>query len=644
MTKTVKEDNDRKLRIALIQMSMQENVEKNISKAVESIKKAAKNGAKIIALPELFNTVYFPQKENVELFKKYAETIPGKTTDVLSKLAKTFKVVILAPIYEVTKDSHYFNTAVIIDENGKILDTYRKVHIPHDSSFYEKDYFEEGNTGFKVIKTTYGNIAPLICFDQWFPEAARKVALKGADIIFYPTAIGWDEDSTEEDDWKDSWITIQRSHAIANNVHVASINRVGKEDKLDFWGNSFVCDPFGKVLAKSKSDKDEIIFADIDLSDNERLRHSWGFFAKRRPETYSLLTDDKIRDTNKESPVFRGYNFPAEWIEHSAVLLSWPHDTISFPKLAATEETYVKIIKALQGDKDNERVHLLVTGPQMRKKVLELFGNANIDMSRIKLFEHDYDDVWFRDYGPTFVVNTKEKKIGMVKWTYNAYGGKYEELLKDDNVPAFLNKFMNIPYFDSGIVMEGGSVENNGKGTIITTEQCLLNKNRNPGMTRIEIEKKLKDYLNVSNIIWLKNGLKGDDTDGHVDNLARFANEKTILCTYEDDTKDVNYSSLKKNYELLCKAKDQNGKRFDVIKLPAPKFFKGKERLSASYANFYIANETVLVPQFGLDTDKIALDIISKQFGNRKVVGIDCRALITGGGTLHCITQQIPKV
>ena len=641
MEKTAKEYDDGKLRIALIQMSMQEDVKKNVSKAVDSIKKASKGGAKIVALPELFNTLYFPQKENSEKLKGYAETIPGRTTDVLMKLAKTLKVVILAPIYEVTKDNHHFNTVVVISEEGKILDTYRKMHIPHDPLFYEKDYFEEGNTGFKVIKTKYGNIASLICFDQWFPEAARKVALKGADMIFYPTAIGWVKDSEEEDDWKDSWITIQRSHAIANNVHVASINRCGTEGKLDFWGSSFVCDPFGKILSKSKSDEEEIIYADIDLKDNERLRHSWGFFAKRRPETYSLLTDDKIRDTEKDTPASKGYHFPAEWKGHSAVLLSWPHDKISFPRLSEAEKTYVNIIKALQG---NEDVLLLVTDPKMRKKVLDILRKNSIDISHIKLFEHDYDDVWFRDYGPTFVVNDKDRGLGMVKWTYNAYGNKYEELLKDDKVPAFLNKFMNLPYFDSGIVMEGGAIETNGKGVILTTKQCLLNKNRNDGMSKEEIEQKLKDSLNISNIIWLEDGLAGDDTDGHIDNLARFTDENTILCAFEEDKKDVNHIALKRNHDLLCKAKDHNGRNFNVIKLPTPKFFNGKERLSASYANFYIANKVVLVPQFNLQTDRIALDIISKQFKDRKTIGIDCRALILGGGTLHCISQQIPKI
>lgn len=642
MEKNIKNKKIRRyLRIALIQMSMQKDVGENISKAVKLIEKAAKKGAKIIALPELFNTIYFPQEENSDRYKKYAETIPGKTTNIISTIAKKFKIVILAPIYEVTNDSHYFNTVAVIDENGKILDTYRKMHIPHDPLFYEKDYFEEGDTGFKVIKTKYGRIAPLICFDQWFPEAARKVALKGADIIFYPTAIGWINGSKEKDDWKDSWITIQRSHAIANNVHVASINRVGVEGKLNFWGASFVSDPFGKVLAKSSFDKEEIIFADIDLSDNERLRYSWGFFAKRRPKTYSLLTDETIVDTEKESSVSKGYYFPAEWEKHRAVLLSWPHDTKSFPKLNKTEEAYVNIIRSLQG---NEEVYLLVNSPQMRKKVIDYLNKSKISLFGIKLFVHDYDDVWFRDYGPTFIINKKEKKTAMVKWEFNAYGGKYKELLKDDTVPAFLNKFMNLPYFNSGIVMEGGAIETNGKGTLLTTKQCLLNKNRNNGMIIEEIEKKLKEFLNVSNIIWLEEGLKGDDTDGHIDNLARFVNENTILCTYEDDKKDINYAALKKNYEILCRAKDVNEMAFNVVKLPTPKFSNGKERLSASYANFYISNKSVLVPKFNLDSDKKALRIISRYFKDRKIIGIDCSDIIIGGGAIHCITQQIPEV
>ncbi len=640
MEKNITTDSGKKVRIALIQFSMTSDKNKNINKALDLVTRAAKKGSQIICLPELFSTLYFPQEEQSDA-RKYAELIPGNTTITFSRLAKKLRIVIIVPLYEATKDGRYYNSVVVIDENGKILDTYRKIHIPHDPLFYEKNYFQEGDAGFKIIRTTYATIAPLICFDQWFPEAARIAALNGADIIFYPTAIGWITNQKTKDDWHDAWLTIQRSHAIANNVFVASVNRVGTEKKLDFWGTSFVCDPFGKLLAQGSSHNEEIIIADLTLENTERLRNEWGFFAKRRPQEYSLIHDQSFLDVQKKTPLQFGYSYPAEWEKHKAVLLAWPYDKLSFPHLQRVEEEYVRIINTLQ---KSEEIFLFVTGSLMKERAMSLLRKNNVDVSSIRFFEMKYGDVWFRDYGPTFIVQKQKKKLAMVKWNFNAYGCKYDELLVDNTVPLFLNKFMNLPYFNSGIFMEGGAIEINGKGTLLTTEQCLLNKNRNPELNKQNVEHILKQFLNVSHVVWLKHGLVGDDTDGHVDNLARFVNPSTILCSFEDDKKDVNYASLKENYDILCTSKDQDGKPFTVIKIPVPKLFVGKHRVSASYANFYIANKTVLVPQFTLSTDKKALDMISRYFPARNVVGIDCSFLIRGGGTLHCITQQIPHV
>lgn len=634
-----------KVRIALIQMSMSVDPRKNVRKAASMIASAAKKGAKIICLPELFNTLYFPQKEGGDA-RKYAELIPGPATDAMSRLAKDLKVVIIVPLYEVTKEHNYFNTAVIIDENGNILDTYRKIHIPHDPLFYERNYFQEGDQGFKVIHTTYADIAPLICFDQWFPEAARTIALRGADIIFYPTAIGWIKGYHEKDDWHDAWETIQRSHSIANGIYVASVNRVGVEGKLDFWGASFVSDPFGKILSKASDKKEEIVIADIDLAENERIRQGWGFFIKRRPDAYGLLEDKSKKAAivpQKKSPAALGYYMPAEWHPHQAIFLAWPHDKITFPKLANVEKAYINILKAM-AQTNSEDINLLVTGPKMRKKVESLIMQNKINQEKVHIYEHDYADVWFRDYGPTFVINPKEKKIAMVKWTFNSWGNKYKELLKDDDIPQFLNKFFNLPYFDSGIVMEGGSLEVNGKGTLLTTTKCLLNKNRNPNLSQKEIESVLKSHLNIKNIVWLHDGILGDDTDAHIDNLARFVNESTIVCAFEEDAIDPNYKNLKENYDILTRAKDQDGKPFKIVKLPVPKLKSGKRILPASYCNFYIANNTVLVPQFGLTADAYALGILRKLFPKKKCIGILCNDVVFGSGTLHCISQQMPKV
>ncbi len=281
-----------KLIIASIQSRASELPKENLQNTLQKVEEAAKKGAKIICLQELYRTAYFPQYEKKD-FSHLAETVPGESTDAFSKLAKENDAVIIVPIFEKDKNKFY-NSAVVINADGKLLETYRKIHVPYDPFFYEKNYFEAGNNGYKVYNTKYGKFSVLICYDQWFPEAARTCALKGADIIFYPTAIGRIKNyDTSGENWQDSWETIQRAHSIANGVHIAAVNRVGTEDHLEFFGSSFVCDSFGKIIKKASSDKEEILIADIDLSMNKRIQESWGFLRNRRPETYSRLTDKK---------------------------------------------------------------------------------------------------------------------------------------------------------------------------------------------------------------------------------------------------------------------------------------------------------------------------------------------------------------
>lgn len=276
--------------VGLVQMKMSKSMDANLKNALKKVELAAKKGAKIICLPELYHTLYFPQAEyaNKNLF---AESVAGKSAQAFSKLAKKYGVVIVVPLYEKTKSGKFYNTAVVIDFDGKMLKPYRKNHIPQDPLFYEKNYFEEGDGGYHVYKTKYGDFSVLICFDQWYPEAARICALHGAQIIFYPTAIGWipSEQPVPSGDWLDSWVTIQRSHAIANAVCVAAVNRTGKEGKCEFWGSSFVTDAFGKILKRASVKKEEIVIMKLDLKKNEQIQEGWGFFRNRRPDTYSLL-------------------------------------------------------------------------------------------------------------------------------------------------------------------------------------------------------------------------------------------------------------------------------------------------------------------------------------------------------------------
>ncbi|MBI3266872.1 MAG: carbon-nitrogen hydrolase [Chlamydiae bacterium] len=280
--------------LGLIQTQAGNNTKKNLDHTLQKIEVAARKGAQIICLQELFCSLYFPQTEDVDFFQ-LAETIPGPTTQKLSKLARQKKIVIIASLFEKRSAGLYHNTAVVIDADGAILGIYRKMHIPDDPCFYEKFYFTPGDTGFKVFDTRFGRVGVLVCWDQWFPEAARLTALKGAQILFYPTAIGaHDKDRAFAQTQHQAWETIQRSHAIANGVYVASVNRLGRENDLTFWGGSFVSDPFGKMLAKGSSNKEEILIVPCNLKKIEETRHGWPFLRDRRIDAYHPLTERYI--------------------------------------------------------------------------------------------------------------------------------------------------------------------------------------------------------------------------------------------------------------------------------------------------------------------------------------------------------------
>lgn len=341
-----------------------------------------------------------------------------------------------------------------------------------------------------------------------------------------------------------------------------------------------------------------------------------------------------------KTPRELGYRMPAEWARHDAIWLSWPHDPTTFTSgVEKVEETYLQIIKIIHRE---EYVNLFVKNHDIQKKTSELFKARNIDLCRIRFFHFNYADVWFRDYGPIFLLNGGGE-LAMVHWKFNSWGQKYEELLKDGEIPNTINSKLHLRYFEPGIVLEGGSIDVNGEGTLLTTRQCLLNKNRNPGLDKEKIERYLQDYLGVCHIIWLGNGIVGDDTDGHIDDLARFVNPTTVVCAYEEDERDENCEALRSNYKILCQSTDQNGKKLEVVKLPMPGNMEyDGERLPASYTNFYIGNRTVLVPTFRSEKDRTALAILQKEFPERKVVGVDCSDLIFGFGAIHCISQQQP--
>jgi agmatine deiminase len=636
-----------KVTIGLIQMSVERDRKSMLEKALAKVKEAAAAGADIICLPELYRTLYFPRHIGTDAFPS-AETVPGESTLFFSMLAKEHEVVIIVPLYEKAPDGKYYNSAVVINADGTISTPYHKIHIPQDPGFFEKGYFYPGNS-YQVFATQYGRIAVLICYDQWFPEAARCVALEGAEIIFYPTAIGHPAAGTPaEGNWQDAWELIQRSHAIANSVHVAAVNRVGSEGGCTFFGGSFVCDAFGKILVRA-GDREEVLLTPVDLSMNQEVRESWGFFRNRRPDTYGKITVPFPGESGAfpalregDTPRNRGFHMPAEWEPHEAVWVSWPHNQMTFPHITDVENACYTFIQAVHA---SERVELFVPSAVIHRKVRARLREMGTDLTNIVLHTGEYSDIWIRDYGPSFVVNRVLSKTALVRWNFNAWGNKYEDQIRDGKIPQTMNRRLLLPVFEPGIVLEGGSIDVNGRGTVLTTRACLLNPNRNPALSADQIEDTLKEYLGIEKVIWLNDGIVGDDTDGHIDDVARFVGPSTVVCAYETDIADANYPALHDNYEILRQSSDQDGKPLTVIKLPMPaKVVDNDERYPASYTNFYIGNTVVVVPVFNDPQDAEALRIIQEIFPDRTVAGIDARAIVEGYGAFHCATQQQPKI
>lgn len=339
---------------------------------------------------------------------------------------------------------------------------------------------------------------------------------------------------------------------------------------------------------------------------------------------------------------------PAEWEPHSAVWLAWPHDEISFPqRLEKVENEIVKMISAIH---PYEQVELLVLGEAMKTKAEAKLGTAGVDLRKITFRIIDYMDAWMRDCGGIFVFD-QNGRLKLVNFIFNSWGNKFPDLLIDAEIPKKVALWLGLGILNPGLVLEGGAFDVNGQGTLLTTEQCLLNPNRNPGMSKADYEQCFRQYLGVTKTIWLKHGLVNDHTDGHIDDIARFVAPNKIVCAYEDDETEENFKTLDENYQNLKKAADAAGESFELVKLPMPhmryakdKPFEAGNNAPASYANFYIGNQVVLAPIFQDPNDEKALQIIRDCFPDRKVVGIDCSDLIYGGGAIHCITRQQPSI
>lgn len=367
------------------------------------------------------------------------------------------------------------------------------------------------------------------------------------------------------------------------------------------------------------------------------------------------------------TPKQMGYRMPAEWHPHSATLLSWPFNRETWPgeRLPRVERVYLQIVKALF---EHEPIHLLVNDETVKARVVSLFQDTGIPSNAVTFHVRTTNDVWARDFGPIFVLREDDSslrhassaygphiqpnapsalladkwpKVALTDWGYNAWGGKYPPFESDNTVPEYMASVYGIRRFVPGMILEGGSIETNGAGVMLTTESVLLTPTRNPHLSKTDIEQRLNDYLGQDRIIWLKEGLAGDDTDGHIDDLSRFLNRNTIMTMVSEDPRDVNYRVLNENREIL------QGTGFDLIDIPMPvtriegTTVDGSEHVPASYANFYIANGVVLLPVYDPRHDGRVIEIFRHYFPDRQVVPIPCQDLVWGQGSIHCITQQL---
>jgi len=342
-----------------------------------------------------------------------------------------------------------------------------------------------------------------------------------------------------------------------------------------------------------------------------------------------------------QTPAALGYRMPAEWEPHAATWLSWPRpEGISFPdSFDRVMPTLRAMIEALI---ESERVCINVCNGAHEAEARQVV--RGLSMERISFHLVPTNEPWCRDHGPIFLTRDRKPKLAVADWDYNAWGNKYPPFDLDEVVPTRLAQLLNVPVFYPRMILEGGAIEVNGAAALLTTESCLLNPNRNPTLSRDAIEQRLRDFLGVREILWLRSGIAGDDTDGHIDDLARFVSERTVVAAVEEDPDDENYRPLQENLARLREMKI-GGRKIDIVTLLMPKrIVREGLRLPASYANFYIANTCVLVPTFADRNDEAALSILRTLFPNRRVIGIDSRELIWGLGTFHCLTQQQPAV
>ncbi len=352
------------------------------------------------------------------------------------------------------------------------------------------------------------------------------------------------------------------------------------------------------------------------------------------------LVGRKSTASGRSTPRSLGYHMPAEWEPHEATWIAWPHNLETWPgKFEPIPEVFAEIVAALHHD---EEVRILVGDAALEESARCVLRAKGCESSNVRFFNIPTNDSWTRDHGPVFLARD-DGSTAALDWIFNSWGGKYGPWDLDDVVPTRIGTALGLPVFHPGMVFEGGSIDVNGRGTLLTTRSCLLNPNRNPRLTQAEIEEMLKEHLGVSHVLWLGEGIEGDDTDGHIDDLTRFVAPSTVVTVVEDDPADRNYKPLLENLRQLYALKDESGRPLEVVTIPMPRalYYEGR-RLPASYANFYIGNGAVLVPTYNDPNDSVALETIAHLFPTRRVVAIRAIDLVWGLGAVHCLTQQQP--
>ena len=675
--------------VATTQFAMTNDREQNMVTAEALVRMAARDGADIILLSELFDNLYFCQDQFEDLF-----SLAG-TSDVCSnsflrrfcRLSKELDVVLPISFFEKAGKA-YFNSVAIFD-GGKYLGVYRKSHIPDGPGYQEKFYFNPGDTGFHVFRTRYATIGVGICWDQWFPECARCLALQGAELLFYPTAIGSEpQDPTLNS--RGHWTRCMQGHAGSNLVPVVCANRIGVENEITFYGGSFITDHLGEIVQQfpTPTIQTEVGFLKhtFDLTKIDVARSSWGVFRDRRPTLYSPITSLSDQDVGMPAripvaqpveeegvaalaskPAEDGGYMPGEWDSHACVWMAWPYQWWR-DDCGPAQRAVLDVAEAISRF---EPVRMLVTTEQYCHALQRLqkvhdpeAAGGPAAEANIQLVLAEYDDIWLRDTGPTFI--RAGNRVTSVSWRFNGWGNKIPELKHDDSV-SYQIQAMEDRHggYTCPAVLEGGSFHVDGEGTLITTEECVLHKNRECPEFKVRSKESMNkifhDYLGVTKVIYLPYGVVEDvDTDGHVDNLAAFVSPGHVLLTFPESDSHPQYPRSLAALEVLSKATDAKGRALVVHKIPHPPVMYRQsdeaemdnavytarveqQQLAGSYVNFVMTGGGIVMPRFHVATDKRAKEVMAELFPDKEIVMVDGREILLGGGNFHCITQQQPQ-